>query len=75
MSLKNWFVFIGTLVAIMFLCSVVDTLVVGVFALIIRIFNEAESVVVFKWGVTFLMIIEFLIFTPYIYKTTKEMKE
>lgn len=74
-SLKWWFVVIMTTLTVWAIFLLADTVLMGLVALIISLFNKVVSVQVFKWGVAILFGVEFLLTIPAVLKVKKEGDE
>ena len=74
-SLKWWFVVIMTTLTVLAIFLLADTVLMGLIALIISLFNKAGAMQVFKWGVAILFGIEFLLTIPAVLKSRKEGDE
>lgn len=74
-SLKWWFVVIMTTLTVWTIFLLADTVLMGLVALIISLFNKAVSAQVFKCGVAILSSVEFLLTIPAVLRVKKEGDE
>ena len=74
-SMKWLFVVIMTTITLLTIFLIANSFLIGLVALIISIFNKAEAIQVFKWGVVILFGIEFLLTIPAVIKSRKEGDE
>ena len=71
-SLKWWFVFVMTVLTVLAIFFLADSILMGVIAIVISLFDKVVAMAVFKWGVAILFSIETLLTIPAVIKSRNE---